>query len=171
MRVITPPLALPVTPDEFRNAVHIDAAENDDAITLLLGAAVDVIETATRRVIMPQTVAFVLPACAWSRWWVPVAPVISLVGAPEGYTLDAAHDEPQVLRASGAEAAELQVRVGYSEPAAIPAALRQAIILLAKEWHDAGVSIDAAGAENAKLSFGVMRLIRQRRYQRPCVIA
>ena len=48
--------------------------------------------------------------------------------------------------------------------------MSQAIILLAKEWLEAGIAVEDQ-FQAARLSFGVQRLIRQIRYRRPHVMA
>lgn len=169
MRIITPPPDLPVTVEQFRAAVHIDSSEDDAALAALLAAAVDVVETGARRPMLARVVEFDLPPGDWSRWWVPVAPVIDLIDAPEGFDLIQRFGEPQVLRRGGA-AEVLRATVGYEAGTHAPPALEQAVILIAKEWLDAGLSVEGDGT-SPRLSFGSQRLIKQRRYIRPCEVA
>lgn len=166
MRVIEPP-ALAVSVEAFKRAVHLDGPDDDLLIAELLAAATEVVETAARRVLMPRLVAFETPAGRWSRWYLPIAPVIELVEISDpAARLVRGFIEPALERTAAEGAVSLTALCGHEDPARIPRGLCQAVILLAKEWHDAGIG----PAENAPpLSFGIQRLIRQARYARPMV--
>jgi uncharacterized phiE125 gp8 family phage protein len=171
-----------VTAAQFKSAVHLPAgAEDDDwAIDLALFAAQEMVMTATGRPLTPCQVQFDLPA-GWARWWVPVLPISEVVAiegqsaggvwsdlSVEGVILRDAFSAPcvdlsQDWTGHDQEATGLRITVlaGYENNA--PAQLRQAIILLAKEWFEAGISVE----DQAKLdlSFGASRLIKQVRYR------
>nr|WP_232013487.1 hypothetical protein [Cereibacter sphaeroides] len=165
--MIEPP-ALAVSVEAFKRAVHLDGPDDDLLIAELLAAATEVVETAVRRALMPRLVAFEIPAGRWSRWYFPLAPVIEVVEISDpAARLVRGFTEPALERPAATEGAvSLTALCGHEDPARIPRGLCQAVILLAKEWHDAGIG----PAENAPpLSFGIQRLIRQARYARPMV--
>ncbi|MDE4098878.1 hypothetical protein [Phaeobacter gallaeciensis] len=175
---------------DFKRSVHIAAEDLDDdgALQLALQSAEAVVATATGRPLMPRAVEFVVVRGAWRRWWFPVLPVQELLALAvddgaggwidqplDGAWVQQAHDEPQlVLGTSWAghtvpgELLRVQARVGGADDSAVNRA-RQAIFLLAKEWFEAGISIE--GEEAPRLSFGVRLLMKQARYQRPCEVA
>lgn len=154
-----------LTVDQFRRAASFDGEEDDDTIAMFIEAATDVVETATRRPLMPRDVEFAVPEGDWQEWWLPVAPVLSVLDAGAG-ELRNAFDEPRLLRGSGL-GATLRVRVGYEIRDQVPPALVNAVILLAKEWLDFGMALPGDGSALPPLSFGAIRLIKQRRYKRP----
>lgn len=166
MKVITPPASLPVTVENLAGQLHFDDAEIP-ALSALLTAATDVVETATRRPIVPRVVEIALPETSWSEFWLPVAPVIELLGAT-GVELKYGFDEPRILRGDFSDES-IQVRVGYAESTTIHNQLKQAIILLVLEWREAQISVGEA-YQAPSLSFGVQRLIKQVRYRRPQVV-
>lgn len=173
-----------VTAAEFKRAVHIDESETDDLLLFdaLLGAAQEVVETATRRPMTQRQVMFTTWAGIGLRWWVPVAPVqaVTLVEIDTGtawatvdsaaWRLHRAHDEPQVVFTDAAfgtveELAGLQITATVG-PQAVPKPLAQAVILLAKDWFDTGVAVEAQ--KELPMNFGCRSLIKQARYMRPC---
>ena len=184
------PLALAVSDIEFKRAVHILETETDDDLLIkaYLEAAIEVVETACRRPMLPRSVEFMTPAGFWTCWWVPVAPVESidrLSYLDEGgawvdilaadYSVSGNFDEPVLklgedLRSSalGSKPLRVQATVGYLG-ATYPRAMKQAVILMVKEWFEAGIAVDEA--VSSKLSFGISTLIKQHRYARPLVVA
>ncbi|MCI5096653.1 MAG: hypothetical protein MRY77_10100 [Rhodobacteraceae bacterium] len=187
MRVIEAgEIASGVTLEAFKHSVHLSMEDMDDdaALLLSLSAAEQAVAVATGRPLTPRAVEFIVPLGAWRQWWFPVLPVVELIGLAvddgAGYWLDKpmagawvrqSHDEPQLVLSAawdghkaGAELLRVQARVGGPNPTT-DAQVRQAVILLAKEWFEAGIAIDQQDAP--RLSFGVHRLIRQVRYRRP----
>lgn len=178
-----PPVA--VTIAEFKAATPM--AESDDfdqGLTAIIAAATATVETATRRPLALREVEIMAPVTSgpWLRFWFPVAPVsaISAVDVFDGsawvtldaaeYSLEFAHDEPQLVLAQSVRSVwpnglvRITASVGH-DSAAIPAGLKQAVILIAQEWHGAGAGIGDAVTEVR--SFAAHNLIRQARYQRP----
>ncbi|NBE05934.1 head-tail connector protein [Paragemmobacter ruber] len=172
-----------VTAAAFKRAVHIieGVTDDDPLITDLLRAAQDTVEAGTRRPMTPRAVLIEWRATSWARWWFPVAPVVSVASvslqqgdgsfvalAPEAWRLEMAADEPSLVFADGALVAGRVVRVacsvGYADGAG-PHQLRQATILLAKEWMDAGIAVEAG--QGVPISFGARALMRQVKYVRP----
>lgn len=185
MKNLTTAAAGPITASEFKRSIHMLEIETDDdaLITDLIATATAVVETGTAHPMAAADYEFDLPLGCWETWWFPVRPVNSLAKVE---WLDAAnvwngtdaggayllrgHDEPQLvipadLAASlqGARAARVTANVG----GAALVQQRQAVIMLVKEWRDAGIALD--GVEPPKLSWGVQRLIDQVRYRRPQV--
>ena len=169
MRVITPPagLRLPVSVEEVARQRHIDDADAP-LIASLLAAATAVVETGTNRMILPRRIEIALPEGNWSWFWLPVAPVIGLADGT-GTEILAPFTEPRIARAD-APGPSITVDVGYGDADVVPPQLTQAIVLLAIEWHEAGIALEE-GYTAPVLSFGFRRLLDQVRYRRPQVVA
>ena len=166
MRVVTPPTGLAVEVATLAAQLHFDEMEGP-MISALIEAATDVIETATNRPILSRVVEVDLPAGDWHTFWLPCAPAIALIDASAGQ-LVTPFDEPRFIRGDHL-GQSLQVRVGFGDTSAdTPPRLRQAIILLVKEWREASISVEQAVAA-PPLSFGFRALLRQSRYKRPRV--
>ena len=175
-----------VSLEEFKRAAHIAEEDLDDDahLSLLLDAADEAITTATGHPLTVRSIEFVTTLGAWRRWWFPMRPVQELLelavddgnGAWIDQPLAGAHvqfenDEPQLVLAddwagfsSGGDLLRIRADVGQNDGRG-PRQLKPAIILMAREWFEAGTPIDAQ--ELPRLSFGVLRLIRQARYRRP----
>lgn len=176
--------------EDFKKSVHMVAGDLDDdsALRLALESAEAAISTATGYPLTPREVEFVVTRGSWCRWWFPVLPVVELTGLAlddgaggwtdqplEGAWVQQAYDEPQLIlgaswagHAAAGDVLRVQARVGGPDKSTMNR-LRQAIFLLAKEWFEAGIAIEAEDAP--RMSFGVHRLIRQARYRRPCEVA
>lgn len=175
-----------VTPEQFLASVPVADPDDLMAIADKLAAATDVVERGAGRILAQRDFELTAPEGAWSRWWLPIAPVISIASVevlhrdgetweavdPARYRLARCHDEPQLVwRGGGVADREVRARVTAGYPSdAIPLGLRRAIILLAKEWCDADLAIEGK-IEAPVLSFGVRSLIRQNRYRRPREVA
>lgn len=182
----TGPVAPAVSVEDFKRAVSIeqDVSDYDALFASYLAAAADVVATGANRPLSVGAYRFLLPLGAWSRWWFPCAPVVSLVSieqrdsqghwspVPDGaFSLQAEYDEPQLCALNGwqgfdgdVSAARVTVNAGSEVTDPTTLSLRQAVILIAKEWFEAGEEVEAA---RAKLSFVPRSLIKQKRYQRP----
>ena len=181
------PFAAAVSRDDFKRAVHLTESHDDDDALIdgLILAATGVVEAATNRPMLSREYEFTCPPGDWRRWWFPCAPVSGVTEVAwrdggewaalslDGVRLERAYDEPQLVlptsyQASALGATEIRVRATCgTDNSALIGPLTQAVILVAKEWLDAGIAVD--GAEAARLSFGARALIRQRTYRRPCV--
>lgn len=171
-----------VTAAQFKAAVHLpsDVSADDWSIELALGAAQEMVVTATGRPLSLCEIRFELPA-GWVRWWVPVLPISQVIQVEaqdvagvwsdlsvDGVILREAFSSPQLELSQGwsghqVQASRLRITVEAGYETNAPRQLRQAIILLAKEWFEAGISVE----DQAKLdlSFGAERLIKQVRYR------
>ena len=174
--------ALAVSVAEYRRATgFIEAdAEADLLIESYLRAAQSVVEAGTNRPLGLRSVRLSFAARpGLLRWWFPCAPVAEVTGVKliqgDGETtvalpdlgLRMLQDEPQILFplgtvTGGPAVIEIEASVGAD---AVDPRLRQAIILIAKEWRDAGIAVDQP--EVARLSYGARNLMKQARYQRP----
>jgi uncharacterized phiE125 gp8 family phage protein len=191
MRVIeTGPILPAVDLATFKSSVHIavDDLDDDAALTTALEAAESLVSIATGRPLTPRAMEFTVTRGTWCRWWFPTLPVQDLLalaiddgaGGWVDQSLDGAwvqqqHDEPQLVLGSawaghsaGGDVLRVQARVGYDGVNPAPQ-LKQAMILIAKEWFEAGIAIE--GEAPPRLSFGGHRLIKQVRYRRPCEVA
>lgn len=168
-------IAPAVTVEDFLAATHMPEGDAADrfAIEMALSAAEAMVTTATGRPLSERTCRFELPA-GWATWSVPVLPVssVEMVEAQdvlgEWVELSAvavlrdAYSAPVVeLVPVNASRLRITVKAGYVENP-LPQ-LRQAVILLAKEWFEAGIAVEDQG--KLELSFGALRLIKQVRYR------
>ena len=183
------PLPLAVSVEEFGKAMPW--IEVDDPLTIesYLRTAQEVVEVASRRPLTERAVEIefdLAEAHGFRRWWFPVAPVSAVTSvtavqplvAETAIALDQVdvhrgHDEPQlwltdaalaIADPSKAQSVRVEATVGYAE-GELPKGLAHAIILIVKEWYDAGVSI--GDLTEASVSFNVKALIKQQRYYRP----
>ncbi|MBZ4023254.1 hypothetical protein CKO11_12375 [Rhodobacter sp. TJ_12] len=193
MRVIGAVPAI-VGVDDFKRATHaqLDETEDDATLVAYLAAAQAVVERATNRPLGVREVEIAarLPGPV-SRWWFPCAPVSAIskvsydVGdgaidlGMESFRLRFAHDEPQIDFAAGIFpylVGQMEITVTATvgaadgDPSILP--LTQAILLVAREWYDAGISVGSdGGSGDLRLSFGARALIRSGVYKRPRVFA
>ncbi|BAQ71461.1 hypothetical protein NHU_04348 [Rhodovulum sulfidophilum] len=171
----TPPPGVSV--EAYKRASHWEGDADDARIGACLAAAQSAVETATRRPLTPRRVCFETAAGQGRRWWVPVAPVRALLGvswsggelSAEAARLLFPDSEPQILFAPGAfagvpEGAALSIVLDVG-PDTVPPTLAQAVILIARDWLDAGIAIETV--ESPRIAFGARALIRQMRYRRP----
>ncbi|APX23190.1 MULTISPECIES: hypothetical protein [Salipiger] len=188
MRYIgTDPVPLAVSPAQFAAAVHGVVTEAEEAsLESLLGAAQDVVSTATNLPPAPGLFEFTCPVDDWRRWWFPCRPVTAIeeiavsdaAGAfvdrdLAGIQLVMGYDEPQLLLPDGwlrrdDQGRTLRIRAQAGET--LSPALWRAIVALTREWRDADIAISGE-MEVPRGSFGVQRLLRQARYRRPKITA
>ncbi len=182
-----PPLAVSV--ESFGKA--LPWIEVDDPLTIegYLRAAQEVVEIASRRPLTERAVEIefdIARVHGFRRWWFPIAPVSAVTSvtavqplvaeteiALDQVSLHRGHDEPQLWLTDAAlaianlctvQTLRLEATVGFAA-GKLPQGLVQAIILIVKEWYDAGVSI--GDLAEASVSFNVKALIKQQRYYRP----
>jgi hypothetical protein len=181
------PLPLAVSAQAFAAAVHgVVTEEETPSLELLLGAAQDVVTTATNVPASPGLYEFTYPVHDWRRWWFPCRPVTSVAAIAvtdetgayvdrdiTGVQLLQGHDEPQLLLPEGwltRGDAGAVVRIQAQAGAALSPGLWRAIVALTREWREADITI-SGDLEPPRGSFGVQRLIRQARYRRPQISA
>ena len=171
----------------FKAAVPMaDVPEFNTGIAAQLRAATETVEAATHRPMGLRSVEILPPVTAvgWCRWWFPVAPVVAVTEVAvwtagawlalpgTDFSLEQAFDEPQLVLGDAvrqvydAAAVRVRAQVGHD---VVPDRLKQAVILIAHEWHLAGSGVGDAMADVR--SFAAHALIRQVRYIRPGVVA
>ncbi|MGB0661322.1 MAG: head-tail connector protein [Mangrovicoccus sp.] len=182
-------LVLAVSVENFGQAMPW--IEVDDPLTVesYLYAAQEVVEVASRRPLTERAVEIefdLAEAHGFRRWWFPIAPVTEVTSVTavqplvaetvidlDQVSLQRCHDEPQlwltdaalaIADPSKAQSVRVEATVGYAQ-GELPRGLAHAIILIVKEWYDAGVSI--GDLTEASLSFSTKALIKQQRYYRP----
>lgn len=185
MRNLTTP-ELAVTVDQFKRAAHLDlsAADDDLIIESYLRVGQELVETACARPMSPRTMEFTFVGGCWSSWLFPVRHIISvtkveILGADDpdwvtvpadAYRLRRAYDAPELCLTSQADrigSEHLDVRVTAEaghENGDWPMQMWQAMVLVAKEYLEAGIAVEEFQAP--QLTFAAHRLIRQVRYIR-----
>lgn len=174
-----------VSVEEYRRATGFIEAdtEADQLIESYLGAAQQVVEAGTNCPLGLRDVRLSFEARpGLLRWWFPCTPVAEVTGVKliqgDGETIVALpdlglrmlQDEPQILFPvgtvpSGAPAV-IEVDAVVGSEIADPR-LKQAIIMIVKDWREANIAIDQT--EYTRASFGCRALMKQARYQRPAV--
>jgi uncharacterized phiE125 gp8 family phage protein len=177
--LLTPPAVEPLTLDEAKSYLRIDAADEDATVTALIAAARLHVEGLTRRALITQT--WRLSLDAWpDDGRIPVRPgPLRLLDAARVYDLDnvahaldtqsfvpdlaasALNVMPWSLAQPQRAAAgiELDVVCGYGDASSdVPEPLRQAIRLLTAHWYD-NRGLVAPGATLAALPASVAALI------------
>lgn len=185
MKNITADAVSQITAADFKRSVHMLEAETDDdaLITDLIAAAVAVVETGTAHPMAAADYQFDLPGGRWCQWWFPVRPANDLTSVEvqgsdgtwseldlEGAYVLTGYDEPRLVLTETlsseictARAARVTANVG----GAPVRQQRQAVLMMVKEWRDAGIALE--GVEPAKVSFRIRDLMDQVRYRRPQV--
>ncbi|MEP3297579.1 MAG: hypothetical protein ABJO27_14100 [Pseudoruegeria sp.] len=180
-------VAAVVTAADYKRAVHIMQSDTDDdvLIQMYIDVATDVVETAIARFLTPRQMEFEAPEGDWGCWWFPVAPVQSLISVDSwdgadwvaedlgDFTLRSGNDEPRLILQDSyrwqGPVGPLRVRAicGYEDGYA-PKQPHQSIILMVKEWFEAGIAVEDLA--EVKMNWGVSALIQQVRYRRPCEV-
>lgn len=176
-----------VSLEEYKRAVHILDEDDNTLFTAYLKAGQEVVEDGSRRPMLPRSVKFDARLVGASRWWFPVCPVASLTalswrdssGAVQALDvasvqMEMADDEPQLVFPAGfwdgvsdGMVVSVTATVGYAN-GQTPERLKEAVILLAKDWYDAGIAVEEK--KFLEVSFGCKALMRQMRYKRPAVV-
>ena len=182
----TAAVAQAVSAADFKRSVHlaVDEVADDLLINTYLQAAQNVVERATRRLFSARSVQFQCRPGGWGRWYVPVAPVISLTSAqwqddtgawvaldPGAVWVEMAAEQPQIVWPSDwlsglSDGAPVRFTLTAGHDAlTLPPQMRQAVLLMAKTWYDAGIAVEDDPAE-APQPFGARALMRQIRFER-----
>ncbi|WP_407496840.1 hypothetical protein [Pseudooceanicola sp. MF1-13] len=177
-----------VSVEAFKSAVHIMADDlvDDTHLTLFLKAAQEAVETAVHIPAAPGLYEFDIgfSGGSWRRYWFPCRPVTELakieVNDAAGAWVEqdmtdvrliAPHNEPQLLLPDGWSGWSEDVdrmRITATCGGACPAQMGQAMILMVNDWLKAGIEAEER-YETPIVAMGVHRLMRQVRYNRPCV--
>jgi len=161
--LVEPPATLPVTLEEARKFLRIDSTEEDTVLETLIAAATtycDGYSGILHRGLINQTwqlpvAAFPVPPCNQIR--LPLIPVQSVteiayydsagvvIMDPASYALHTDQSGSYVTAAGGSwpaaavrdDAVQILYVVGYGDqPRDVPAAVRQAILLMVSAWYD-----------------------------------
>jgi hypothetical protein len=152
--LIAPPGEEPVTLAEAKAFCRIDGDGDDALVSALIAAARLQVESLSGRALVTQTWRLTLEDVPGLVVPLPVIPAIALVDAPDGATLvgDA------VLLAEPAATLTLDYTAGYGDAAAVPADLKQALLLLVAYWFEYRDSVSAPPASVERLLAGYRRV-------------
>ena len=169
--VVTPPTAYPVTLDEAKLHCRVDGTAEDTLLAGLIAAATDYVERYTGRSIGTQTLALTLVGVA-DEMLLPRGPVQSVASikyyATTQQTLAASVyelAEDSVLLASGqswpdtddrADAVTITYAAGYTD---VPAAIKQAILLLIGDWYGSRENTALGSNQPAEMPHAVTALL------------
>jgi uncharacterized phiE125 gp8 family phage protein len=157
LSVITPPASEPVTLSEAKAHLRVEVSTDDALITALIAAAREHAEAVTARAFLPQTLE-----ARWDEWpttlALPRAPVASVSSVKyldadgveqtlsgQDYRVDLASIPPRITPTYGtlwpeAQAVTGAVAVrfvaGYANAGAVPAAIKQAMLLLVAHLYE-----------------------------------
>lgn len=175
---VAPPAGEPVTLDEAKAHLRIDGTEEATLLAGLIASARGFVETETRRALIDQGWRLCLdrrPADGIVH--LPKAPLIAVQGvvtydaagtpatlSPTSYQVDAASEPariwlPEIAAGRRFASIEIDFRAGYgTDPADVPAPLRQAILMLVAHWFETREAA-VAGIAVGPVALGVERLI------------
>ncbi|WP_420392563.1 head-tail connector protein [Acuticoccus sp.] len=185
--LVTPPLAEPVTVEEAKAHARIDGSTEDAKVAALITAARAEVENRTGRALVRQGWRIVRDAVPYGGVVrLSPAPVRSVdavtvygrdglpsVVAPEEYRFDLSSSPGRLTFARarfwGARTMnglEIDVTCGYGAPEDVPAALKQAVLMLVAYWYEqreaalAGVVVEpvAHGLSALTASYRMPRL-------------
>jgi uncharacterized phiE125 gp8 family phage protein len=166
--LVSGPATEPVSLADVKAHLRVDGTTEDDLIAAAIVAARTHVESETRRQLIAQSWRIYLDEWPSGRTIeLPLAPLMSvesvtlydIVGAaqvmdPETYRVDAARLPPRIVAKLKPAVAlydngiEIDVTAGYGVTSlAVPAPLRQAILMLVAHWyeHRGAVGFDQAG--------------------------
>lgn len=187
---VTAPTLEPVTLDEAKTHLRVDIDDDNGLIDTLITAAREQVESYTRRALMPQTWDLKLDdfPCDGDAVWLPMPPVTSVtsitytdmngvagnVWSATKYTTDLPTG-PKAQRARIAPAfaqiypvtypdlnvIAIRFVCGYAKEAAVPARIRQAMLLLIGTWYQnrEQVLISQFAGQFLELPVGVTSLL------------
>lgn len=179
--LVIAPTAYPVDTAEIKRALCIPGSDDDAFIDGLVGAAVEFIESATKRKLMPQTWTLYLDCFPLWEIQLPFAPArqvnaIRYYDADDTlqtlstslYQADTKSLVGRVVPVSGESwpdtydrlnAVEIEAVYGHASAAAVPHRAKQAIRALVAHWYE-NREATIAGTIIAPIPFGLTMLIR-----------
>jgi len=153
--LVTPPGELPVSKEEAKKHLRIDFADDDDLVTSLIEAATGYLDGAgglLGRALVTQTWRLDLPAFPHGgRLELPLRPVQSAsvayrdaLNAPQAYAADnhalagsaVLFTGPSPALFNRHDALQVTFVAGYGAAADVPAAIRQAVLLMVGSLYD-----------------------------------
>jgi len=177
LRLDVAPTTEPVTLAEAKVQLRVDGTDDDDRITALIAAVREYVEVATGRALVTQTWTLVVDGFPGGGFEIPKPPLKSLTQITyvdvDGVTQTLSTDVYVVTQPTGPRAASGRVDLAYAQawPAtkaevgavsvtfdagygaadAVPDGLKQAMLLLIREWFD--------GTDNSGVSKAVESLM------------
>jgi uncharacterized phiE125 gp8 family phage protein len=168
LAILTPPAQEPVTLADAKLFARIATSDDDAVIARLIAAARQHVEAFTRRALVTQTLRLTTGAPSRSgRVILPRPPVQAVLTvalrdamgtltplAPADFVADLAAGaitlsrRPAGLGAAGSQL-QIEYRAGFGDPAAVPEAIRQAILLLVAGWIEARGALPGESAPQA----------------------
>lgn len=157
--LVTPPAQEPVPLAEAKAHLRVDTADDDALIQALIVAAREHVEHIIRRALVTQTWDLILDAFPADEIMLPRPPLQSVSSItyrlqdgtvvtldPANYVVDTKSEPGRVVLAPGrswpsdplyaAGAVTVRYVAGYGDPAAVPVAIKQAILLLVGHWYE-----------------------------------
>lgn len=187
LSLVTAPTELVVSVDEAKTSVRAltNVNDEDELIATLIAAATDRIETITGRALLTQTWDLKLDRWPLGAIDVPKPPLRSVtsityvdaagasqtwtsslyqVSAPSGSTADRGRIVPAYGQAYPTlrpqmDAVTVRFSAGYGSNTSVPAALKQALLLLVGEWYDGSRSGVVIGSVLNPMPHGVSALL------------
>lgn len=179
--LLSGPAEEPVTLAELRAHLRLDATSEDMMLTAFITAARAALEGETRRAFVAQNWRLLLDQWPGAAVTLPLAPVASVTAVtladvgvldPALYETALAGDAPRIVARSGwpmparrIAGIAVDFAAGYGDAAAVPAPLKQAVLMLAAHWfeHREPVSL---GENAAQIPLTVTALIAPYRRMR-----
>lgn len=181
--LVTPPAEEPVSLDEAKAHLRVDHDTDDDLITALIAAARQFAETFTRRAFVTQTWRLELDAFP-AEIRLPRSPIqavtsvqyVDEAGSTQTlgsslYVLDKATEPARLIPAydqswpaarNFTAALKVTYTAGYGDAAAVPQAIKQALLLLIGHWYERREAVSVA-APPAEMPMAVDALLWQHR--------
>ena len=155
LMLLSGPMSEPVTLDEARAHLRLDATDEDNLLSAFLVAARVALEARTRRAFIMRSWRLILDAWPSGPLYLPIAPVsavtsvtINGVRGPRiikttEYETALAGDRPRLALLNAWPAPtrriggiHIDVTAGYGAAGDVPAPLRQAILMIAAHWFE-----------------------------------
>jgi hypothetical protein len=143
----------PVSLAQAKLWCRIDTGDEDALLSALIAAARLQVESLTGLALTSQSWRLVLD-CAPRLVVLPVAPVIALSAAPDGAVLQG----DAVLLAEAGGAVTIDYTAGFGDAGAVPADLKQAVLLLVAYWYENRDAIATAPLSVERLVAGYRRV-------------
>ncbi len=160
--LISGPAEEPVTLAEARAHLRLDTADEDALLTAFITAARAALEGETRRAFVTQSWRLLLDDWPGVTVRLPLAPVVAVTAVtlegtgaldPAHYETALAGDEPRLVAARAWPAPlhsvagiAIDFEAGYGAAAAVPAPLKQAVLMLAAHWFEHREPVSLGGA-------------------------
>ncbi len=181
--IVTPPAATPVSLVEAKAHLRVDHADEDTLITSLIAAATAHLDGWTGilgRCLVSQTWRMAFDAFPGEKIRIPLGPVISVDSvaytdtsgdsqtvASSGYEVDL-YPLEAIIKAGDAgwpdtddvvNAVRIQWTAGYADAAAVPDAIKSAMLMLIGHWYEHREAV-VVGTTTVELPLAVASLLR-----------